>query len=246
MPYRYATSRLDYSDLASGQVFYSLPGQPAFPIRLASEVFLRCQAHRRDRERPVSLVDPCCGAAYHLGILAYFHWDRIERITASDIDPQLVKKARQNLGLLSAAGIDRRREEIAGMLGRYGKDSHRVILESAARMAERIHYHEEAHPLQARVFQADATDPASLRQGLEGVTIDVLFTDIPYALHSHWQGTPTDDPLGAMLAALTEFLNPESVLALAADKAQRFNYPYYRRLERFQLGKRQVVFLKLA
>ena len=47
MQYLYATERPDYSDLASGRVFYSLPGHPAFPIRLASEIFQRCLAFRR-------------------------------------------------------------------------------------------------------------------------------------------------------------------------------------------------------
>jgi SAM-dependent methyltransferase len=245
MPYRYATSRLNYSDLASGQVFYSLPGHPAFPIRLAREIFLRCQAHRKDREQPVSLYDPCCGAAYALGILAYFHREQIGRITASDVDPRAVEKARQNLDLLSGTGIDRRREEIAGLRDRYGKASHQVILESATHMADLIHYQEETRPLPVRVFLADATDPGSLRQGLDNLPIDMLFTDIPYGLHSHWQGAKTEDPLGTMLEALREFLNAESILAIAADKTNKFNFRHYRRLERFQIGKRQIVFLKL-
>jgi 23S rRNA (guanine2535-N1)-methyltransferase len=46
MQYKYEKTMLDYSDLASGRVFYSLPGHPAFPIRLASEIFQRCLASR--------------------------------------------------------------------------------------------------------------------------------------------------------------------------------------------------------
>ena len=48
MQYKFAKEQPDYSDLASGRVFYSLPGHPAFPVRLASEVFQRCLAHRED------------------------------------------------------------------------------------------------------------------------------------------------------------------------------------------------------
>lgn len=113
-------------------------------------------------------------------------------------------------------------------------------------MAEIIHSQEQEHPIRTQVFQADATDPDSLRFGLQNLPIDVLFTDIPYGLRSHWQATETDDPLADMLEALAEFLNPESILAIAADKSQRFHFRHYQRLERFQIGKRQVVFLKLS
>ncbi|MFK7803274.1 MAG: hypothetical protein AB8G95_16690, partial [Anaerolineae bacterium] len=39
MPYRFATENKDYSDFASGRVFYGAPGHPVFPVRLISEVF---------------------------------------------------------------------------------------------------------------------------------------------------------------------------------------------------------------
>ena len=42
MEYKFASERTNYTDLASGNVFYSLPGHPAFPVRLASEIYQRC------------------------------------------------------------------------------------------------------------------------------------------------------------------------------------------------------------
>ena len=66
MQYQFATERPDYSDLASGRVLYSMPGHPAFPIRLGSEILQRCLALRRAAgySSPVVLYDPCCGTGY--------------------------------------------------------------------------------------------------------------------------------------------------------------------------------------
>ena len=46
MEYKFANEHANYADLASGHVFYSLPGHPAFPVRLASEIYQRCLALR--------------------------------------------------------------------------------------------------------------------------------------------------------------------------------------------------------
>ena len=111
MQYKYATEPQDYSDLASGRVFYSLPGHPAFPVRLASEIFQRCIASRETIYKdssPCTLYDPCCGAAYHLSVLGYLHGKHIQEIIASDINEKAVALAGRNLGLLSVAGMDKR------------------------------------------------------------------------------------------------------------------------------------------
>src|SRR6266498_5343207 len=60
MQYKYEKGFVDYSDLASGRVFYSSPGYPAFPVRLASEIFQRCMAHREtiyQNTTPCTLYD---------------------------------------------------------------------------------------------------------------------------------------------------------------------------------------------
>ena len=43
MQYKFVTERLNYDCYASGKVFYSFPGLAAFPVRLASEIFLQCR-----------------------------------------------------------------------------------------------------------------------------------------------------------------------------------------------------------
>jgi 23S rRNA (guanine2535-N1)-methyltransferase len=116
MQYKYATEQLDYSDFASGRVFYSLPGHPAFPVRLASEIFQRCVAIRKTiytNSKPCTLYDPCCGTAYHLSVLAYLHRAHIQEVIGSDIAEKAVALASQNLGLLDVAGLDKRISEIS-------------------------------------------------------------------------------------------------------------------------------------
>src|SRR5215217_5982796 len=161
MQYKYEKAVVDYSDLASGRVFYSSPGYPAFPVRLASEIFQRCLAYRASIYQETSactLYDPCCGTAYHLSIIAYLHGARLREIIASDIDEKAVAFAKRNLGLLSLAGLDQRILEITSMLNEYKKDSHREALASAQLLRDKIAALVQERPLATSVFQASATD----------------------------------------------------------------------------------------
>ena len=246
MEYKFATERANYTDLASGQVFYSLPGHPAFPIRLASEIFQRCLALRGKENSPCTLYDPCCGAAYHLSVIAYLHWDSVNRVIGSDINEKAVQLAERNLGLLTPAGMERRSREISAMLHLYHKDSHKSALESLARMQEQVNLLSAVRPIQTQVFRANATEAASLRSGLQDANIDMVITDIPYGQASQWEQTQAADPILSMLEALFEFLSPKSIVAIASDKLQKTFHDKYERLEKFQLGKRQVIILKPA
>lgn len=242
MPYKFATERPDYSDLASGRVFRSLPGHPAFPVRLASEVFQRCVALCAENgvAAPYVLYDPCCGAAYHLSVLAYFHRDQIAEVIGSDIDEKAAAMARQNLGLLNLAGLDERIARIETLLSQHGKPAHQEALASARSLRAQI---EDQKTLVARVFQANALDGAALRTGLKGKSVDIIFTDVPYGQHSEWQEAGAD-PLRSMLDALFDLLLPGGVVAVASAKGQKISHEKYRRLEYFQVGKRRVAILK--
>src|SRR4029077_18014228 len=114
MHYQFAIEQPNYSDLASGRVFYSRPGYPPFPIRLASEIFQRCMAIRTAEHlsTPCVLFDPCCGAAYHLSVLAYLHREYIREVIGSDVEEVAIALAKRNLDLLSLSGLDRRIGEI--------------------------------------------------------------------------------------------------------------------------------------
>ncbi len=114
MEYKYTQAHESYEMYAAGGVFYSAPGLTAFPVRLAVEIFRRCQAIRaaQGAQGPAVVYDPCCGGAYHLATMAYFNWDQIAGIYGSDIDEDALGVATRNLSLLTLDGMDRRIAEL--------------------------------------------------------------------------------------------------------------------------------------
>ena len=250
MQYRHTPDR-NFEDFASGRVFYTLPGQPAFPVRLTSEIFQRCLVHwqKRGGEGRCSLYDPTCGGAYWLAVLAYLHWDRISAITASDVDAEVIALAERNLSLLTPSGLDQRTAEVQAMYAAYGKASHAGALESANRFQLEIHKYLESHPIRTRVFQADVMEPLSIQQGIREEHIDILIADVPYGWHSTWQeagAKNTFSPIVQMLDSVAPILSPGSVIAIAADKRQAIQHDRYQRLEKFQVGKRQIAISGLS
>jgi 23S rRNA (guanine2535-N1)-methyltransferase len=252
MPYKFAIEQRDYSDLASGRVLYALPGHPAFPIRLASEIFQRCVARcaaSGNTQRQI-VYDPCCGAAYHLSTLAYEHWHFIQEIIASDIDCRAVEIAQRNLGLLTPEGLSKRMRELTDQYRKYGKASHQAALKSAERLHQQVGERVKQHPLRTRAFQASAFDAQALVSQLGDTQVDIVLTDVPYGQHSEWQGTGHDhhdqplNEVSAMLTALQSILHVGSVVAVVSNKQQKPAHNAYERVERFQLGKRQVTLLK--
>ena len=250
MQYKYATENLDYSDFSSGRVLYSLPGHPAFPIRLASEIFQRCVALRKtiyENSTPCILYDPCCGAAYHLSVLAFLHGEHIQKIIASDVDEKAVALAKRNLGLLSSAGLDNRIGEISKMLEQYGKDSHKDALRSANILKNKLLSLPENHLHRIKVFQANATNSEEIFKHIKAKSVDIVFTDVPYGQHSHWHDSELNEssnPLWSMLNALLGVLSSLSLVAIVSDKQQKVAHESYQRVEQFQIGKRRVVILK--
>ena len=250
MQYKYARTPLDYSDLASGRVFHSLPGHPAFPVRLASEIFQRCMASREmiyKDSTPCSLYDPCCGTAYHLTVLAYLHGEHIGAVIGSDIDGKAVAIAKRNLDLLSIAGLDQRIGEISQLFELYSKDSHKDALASGYTLKNRISAITREHPIATKMFQASATDHEAILKNIKPNSVDIVFTDVPYGQHSHWQSSHSNEllnPAWSMLNALTSILSSESVVAIVSDKKQKVSHESFQRIEQFQTGKRRVVILK--
>jgi hypothetical protein len=242
MPYQFAHERPDYADLASGRVLYSAAGRPAFPVRLASEVLQRCLALRA-RPGPVTLYDPCCGAAYHLSVLGFLHRPALAGLLASDIDPAAVALAARNLSLLSVSGLAQRQAELTALAEQYGKASHHAALASAARLQQQVAAFDA--PLPTRAFAANALDPAALQAGLAGRVPDVVLADVPYGQASQWQAAGASAPLTQLLAALRPVIGPHTLIALASDKAQKAAHPAYARIGRFQIGVRRVTLWKL-
>ena len=110
MGYRFALSRENHEDLSAGGVLFSAPGFPAFPVRLASEMFQRAMTSVPDG--PTIVWDPCCGSGYLLTVLSLLHRDQIAGIIGSDVDDAALELARQNLDLLSESGLALRSAEL--------------------------------------------------------------------------------------------------------------------------------------
>ncbi len=254
MPYQFAIQDADYTDFSSGRVLYSLPGMPAFPVRLASEIFQRARAALPlDPGSRLTLYDTTCGGAYHLTALGLLHGDAIDAILASDVDPRAVELARRNLGLLSPEGLLQREQELRALLDQFGKTSHAEALHSAASLRKRLDHRAGigAAPIRTRAFQANALDPATLKSALAGETIHLVISDVPYGRLSAWQ-PPEDkplagqDPIWHLLDALLPLLAKNAVVAIAADKAQKAAHPGFHRVDRFQVGRRRVTLLSPA
>jgi 16S rRNA G966 N2-methylase RsmD len=245
MPYQYASNR-NFEDYASGRVLYALPGQPAFPVRLASEILQRALGHWHSvsREGCCRIYDPVCGAGYWLVALGYLHWEFIAAIYASDINTEVLSVAEWNLALLTLAGLERRIDEIETLLENYGKPSHAAALESAHWFRQQLSQNLESHAIDICVFQADATDSISIGSTLEKQSIDLVLADVPYGWRTQWAATEerNQPETTKMLQALHPFLKPGSVVAIAADKRQKIQSEDFQRLERFQIGKRRIEF----
>lgn len=245
MPYRYAQEREDYADFAAGPVLYSLPGRPAFPVRLATEIFQRCRAHllRAGNPGPYTVYDPCCGSAYLLVTLAFLHRPDIRRLLASDVDPQVLPLAERNLALLTPAGMAARVAQLDALHQAYGKESHAGALASARRLAAYLDTQRTLPELERRAFVADALDAAALASHVAPGAVDIVITDAPYGQRTSWQGAGAPPEAGPrLLEALRPLLAPTAVVAVTTDKQPRFAHAAYQRLEQLQVGKRRTLF----
>jgi len=248
--YRFAQKQ-DYSVYASGGVFYSLPGHPALPVRLAGEIFQRCRAicKAEGLTKPAVLYDPCCGGAYHLTVLAYLHGEEIDRIIGSDVNPDILEVAARNLNLLTLTGLEARIVELSTLIERYEKASHRAALSHAQTLRNRLLKLVKRRPLKTHLFRANATDQRAIKDHLPEERVDMVMTDVPYGQQTAWEpltSSPAvaEGQIGQMLEGLIPVLAEGAVVAIVADKKQRVGHAHYRRVEHFQLGKRQVVLLQ--
>jgi 23S rRNA (guanine2535-N1)-methyltransferase len=247
MPYKFALDGQDYSDYAAGPVLYSMPGQPAFPIRLATDIFQRCQAQLQQYSRaaPYRVYDPCCGSAYLLVTLAYLHWPDIHEIIASDIDPNVIPLAERNLSLLTLSGVDARIAQLTDLYKQYGKLSHQQAMGSAQRLREQLLAHRaDTQPLPSRLFIANALDKQSIHDQLPQGRVDLVITDLPYGQRTEWRELSTAPdataPAWQLLETLRGVMAPQSIIALTTTKHQKIAHDAYRRVEHFQLGKREI------
>lgn len=252
MEYKFTPAGENYAPYASGGVFYSAPGHPAFPVRLAVEVFRRCLHWRvaaGAQPGPCVLYDPCCGGAYHLATLPWFNWEHIAAIYASDIDADALAVAARNMALLTPDGMELRVAELGAMHRQWGKASHAEALEYAHLLQAQLASLCAGHAIPTHLFCADATDGVAVQNGLAGAKIDVVFADIPYGKASRWQFTTpapgnTDEPVKRLLDSVLPVLAAHAIVVVAAGKQDKISHATYRRLEKFSVGTRQIAILQ--
>lgn len=236
MQYHFVVKRQDYVDYAGGRVLYGLPGQPAFPVRLASEIWQRCWAHRAHDE-PCLVYDPCGGGAYQLAVLGFLHGQQIAEIVVSDVNTAVLTLAQRNLSLLAPTGLARRIVDLQNLYDTYQKPSHAAALASAERLWKQL----PQRSILTKVFAADAMDEGALKAGLNGRVPDIVFSDIPYGWLTRWQSDDeAKSPVWQLLESLRSVTAADTVVAIAADKRQKVAHEGYERLQKFQIGKRQV------
>jgi 23S rRNA G2445 N2-methylase RlmL len=234
VPYRYVTNWSDSSDFASGVVLRSAPGYPAFPARLAVEIFLRATSHLDD-DRPVTLWDPCCGSGHLLTVLGWLQRARLRGVIGSDVSEQAVELARKNIALLTPEGLAARERERR-------EPSYTDAAEAARRLAGRLTA--AGGGLPGSVHQADVFDPSALETVLAGAEPpDVVLTDVPYSEQTHWAGKVPEQPVPAMLRSLASVLPQHAVVAVTSRGRRIAGIPL-RPLERLKIGTRSVVLLR--
>ncbi|MBT2382488.1 rRNA methyltransferase [Streptomyces sp. ISL-11] len=242
MPYRYATDRVDNSDFACGFVLHSAPGFPAFPVRLAAEIFLRAVSHLPG-DGPVTLWDPCCGSGYLATVLGLLERDRLRRVIASDVDADALGIARRNLSLLTPEGLAERERARRADSERFAKPAYAEAADAAGRFAGRLA--ESGGGLPWSAHRADVFDPRSLAPLVAETPVDLVLTDIPYGERTHWAGDVRDEPIPAMLRSLASVLPPHAVVAVA-NRARKIPVGPVRPLERLKIGTRSVALVRAA
>jgi tRNA G10 N-methylase Trm11 len=210
LAYRYAVTRENYADLSG--VLHSAPGFPAFPARLASEMFQRALALSPDA--PARVWDPCCGSGYLLSALVLLHRRDITEVLGTDLDPAALALAQKNVGLLSEAGMVGRATDLRARAERLGKPAYLDTAAAAERLGRALA--EQGGTVSGGVARADALDPDQLRRALYGRRPNLVITDIPYGEQTTWTGPSAARGVTGMLSALDEVLDEGVVIAVAA------------------------------
>ncbi len=232
MEYRYSNNK-NFEDFASGRVIYNYKGITNFPARLAQEIFRRCLEYS-NKKSDICIYDCCCGGGYMLTILGFMNAGIISEITGSDINPDAVTKAKNNLELLHADGLNKRMEQIKELAGLYGKESHEEAIQSAIRLHKRI----ESSNIITHVFTANAFESLTLNK-----TPDIIITDVPYGDIVSWEGADNGN-VDLLLDSLYQICNNETVIGICMDKSQKNTNEKFKRLEKQQVGKRRFEILK--
>ncbi|MCD4817583.1 MAG: hypothetical protein K8S23_02700 [Candidatus Cloacimonetes bacterium] len=243
MKYKF-TSKENFSDFSSGKVINSIPGIPAFPIRLMSEVFQFCLSKRK-QNNPVTIYDPCCGSAYHLTVLSFLHIDRINKIYCSDIDEKVLTIADKNLKLLTIDGINDRIQELKILFQRFHKNSHKDAYESAEKL-KTILFKKKPHiDILKKSFSNNILNP-SFPSELVETNIDLVFADIPYGKSTEWISRNNEvEEVWLLLENILKIINNQTLIAIAQTNKIPIEHESYVQIKKMKIGKRIIRIYKM-
>ena len=93
MKYIYEQEQKNYQDFASGRVLFNQKGATAFPVRLASEIFLRGKAYLEEKRHTglITIYDTFCRGSLFIDSIGIPDGKYIKRIIASDIDENILR-----------------------------------------------------------------------------------------------------------------------------------------------------------
>lgn len=240
MSYRHVVVKGDYSDLASGAVLRSAPGFPAFPVRLASEIFLRAM-ELRGGDAPAVVWDPCCGSGYLLSVIGLLHRRQIAALVASDVAENALELTAENLRLLDRDALEARARVLEERAQRFDKPSYLDAAAAARRLGGGLAA--AGGPLPSVVRRADVFDRADLAAVTTAAAPDIVITDVPYGEQTSWLG---GNGVPEMLVNVASVLPGEAVLAVTARGRKVPLGAGLRPAKEFRIGTRAVALLKAA
>lgn len=224
-------SNANFEDFASGRVLYGGKGIPNFPVRLLCEMHGRARSYLARKDHLI-IYDPCCGGGYSLTTLGLCFNPEIEAIYGSDIDEEMLAAAQRNTGLLSKAGLEKRKDGLTELYRLYQKPSHADALKSCDRLEQMC-----AHEIPVHIFRADCT------RELSAIAPDIIITDVPYGNLVEWEGgSPVS--IDDMAEQLHRIAHEDTILAICMDKSQKLSFNRWKRLEKNNVGKRRFEILR--
>lgn len=234
MQYRFVEND-NYEDLSCGRVIFHKAGFANYPVRLVCEIFMRCLEIIDEPNKKVVLYDPCCGGGYLLTVLGFMYGEKIDSLCGSDIAEDAVCLAKSNFELLTSDGLLRRKEQLETLYRSHGKESHQEAIISAKNLLMRIE-----NKIKCFAFQRDILD---YNEPVLKPLADVIITDVPYGNLVSWS---TNEPfaIDKMLDNLLHNQNENTVVVISSDKQQKISNPQYKRIQKFQVGKRKIEILK--
>ena len=162
-----------------------------------------------------------------LTILGLLKSDTLSSLYGSDINSESIKLAKDNLSLLTKAGISKRRDELKALYQKYKKVSHMEALQSIDRI-ERLLTKE----IKTCIFNQNVLEVHDL-----SFVPDIIITDVPYGNMVEWD--EGSGGINQMMSSLAAVCGRETIICVCMDKKQKIQTDIYQRLERQLIGKRK-------